>query len=418
MAMKDYYDIAIVGAGHAGVSVATHLVKGGYEGSVALLSTEATLPYKRPPLSKGYLLGTESVDDLPLRSAEYWNESAADLILDAAVTHVDPRLHTLKTVRGDVRYGRLVWTAGGRARSLPTPGVDLSGVYQMRSLEDAERLKAELGSAGRAVVVGAGYIGLEMASALVGLGLDVTVAEAGQRVLERVTGRTVSEFFERVHVRAGVDLRLQTIATAFNGVDDRVVSATLSDGSEVACDVVVLGVGMQANCEVLAAAGAAIGSGVEVDEMGRTSLEGVWAAGDCTHQIHPYARGQRVRLESVQNANDQAKVVASDLLGEPAASDEVPWFWSDQYSIKFKSAGIRNGYDTVITRGDPSTEAFSVLYLAGRQLVAIDCVNRPSDFAQGRALIKRGGIAEHVDFSDLGQPLKAAEGVVAGASEV
>jgi len=414
--MNRYYDVAIVGAGHAGVNVAACLVKGGYEGSVALLSNEATLPYKRPPLSKGYLLGTESVADMFLRSAEYWNESAVDLIHDAEVTHLDPRLRTLKTVRGDVRYGRLVWTAGGRARSLPTPGADLGGVYQVRSLDDAERLKAELGSAGRALVVGAGYIGLEMASALVGLGLEVTVAEAGQRVLERVTSRTVSDFFERVHVRAGVDLRLQTTVTGFNGVDDRVVSATLSDGSDVACDIVVLGVGMQANCEVLAAAGAACGVGVEVDQLGRTSLEAVWAAGDCTDQIHPYARGQRVRLESVQSANDQAKVVASDLLGAPAASEEVPWFWSDQYSIKFKSAGIRAGYDTVITRGDPSTDAFSVLYLAGRQLVAIDCVNRPSDFAQGRALIKQGGSADGVDLSDLGQPLNAARGVAATAS--
>ena len=399
------YDVVVVGAGHAGVNVTANLIKGRFEGSVGLLSDESSLPYKRPPLSKGYLLGTESLESLPLRSADYWAQSPAQLLCDSPVRAVDPAQRIVETGLGQqFGYRHLVWATGGRPRALPIPGIKLGGVHDLRTLGDANRLKDQMWSARRAVVVGGGYIGLEIAAAFCGVGLDVTVVEAAPRVLERVTSGVVSDFFDRVHREAGVDLRLGTTVTEFRGTGNRLNSALLSDGAEVGCDIAVVGVGMEPNVEVLAEAGATCFGGVEVDEFGRTDLPGVSAVGDCTSQLHPLGGGRRVRLESVQNASDQAKVVASDLLGHPVASTEVPWFWSDQYDVKLKSAGIRTAYDTMITRGDPSQDTFSVLYLADGRLVAIDCINQPTDFARGRNLIKNGTHISAEDYADPDRP--------------
>jgi 3-phenylpropionate/trans-cinnamate dioxygenase ferredoxin reductase subunit len=407
--MKHDYDVVVVGAGHAGINVVAHLTRGGFTGSVGLLSDESCLPYKRPPLSKGYLLGTESSDNLALRSGDYWAHSAARLINDARVRRVDPDRCVVLTESGDeVSYGRLVWAAGGRARSLPTPGIELAGVHSLRTLSDADRLKAQMWAARRAIVVGGGYIGLEIAAAFRGLGLDVTVVESGPRVLERVTSGVVSDFFHRLHRYAGIDLRLRTAVIEFRGTGQRLTSAVLSDGTEMGCDIAVVGVGMEPNVEVLADAGATCGNGVDVDEFGRTALDGVSAAGDCSNQLHPYGAARRIRVESVHNASEQAKVVASDLLGKPMTAREVPWFWSDQYDVKFKAAGISAGYDTLITRGDPTGGSFAVLYLARGQLIAIDCIDRPTDFSHGRALIKSGARIRHDDFADPERPLQLA----------
>jgi 3-phenylpropionate/trans-cinnamate dioxygenase ferredoxin reductase subunit len=403
------YDVVVVGAGHAGVNVAANLIKGGFEGSVGLLSEESSLPYKRPPLSKGYLLGDESLTSLALRSQDYWARSAARLHHDSHVTTVDPVRRTVITDDGRrFGYGRLVWAAGGRPRALPVPGAALDGVHTLRTLGDANALKDQMWSARRAVVVGAGYIGLEIAAAFRGMGLDVVVLEAGGRVLERVTSDVVSDFFDRVHRDAEVDLRLRSTVREFRGSGSRLSSAVLHDGTEIGCDIAVVGIGMEPNVEVLARAGATCAGAVEVDQFGRTNLDGVSAVGDCTSQLHPFAGGRRIRLESVQNASDQAKVVSSELLGKPTPSAEVPWFWSDQYHIKFKSAGIRADYDSVITRGDPAGEAFSVLYLADDRLVAIDCMNQPADFAHGRNLIKSGKELNVADYSDPDRPLQLA----------
>jgi 3-phenylpropionate/trans-cinnamate dioxygenase ferredoxin reductase subunit len=407
--MKQHYDVVIVGAGHAGVNVAAALTKGGFTGSVGLLSDEVCLPYKRPPLSKGYLMGVESGDSLLLRSADYWSRSAVELLYDAPVRQVDPARRIVLTDGGDeIGYGRLVWAAGGRARSLSTPGIDLTGVHSLRTLADADQLKTRMWVARRALVVGGGYIGLEIAAALRGLGLDVTIVEAGTRVLERVTCDVVSGYFQRLHRDAGIDLRLRTTVTQFRGTGHRLTSAKLSDGTEIGCDLAVVGVGMTTNIGVLAEAGAAASNGVDVDEFGRTSLEGISAAGDCVSQLHPYGRGGRIRVESVHNAHEQAKVVASDLLGKPTVTREVPWFWSDQYDVKFKAAGLNSGYDTLITRGDPTDGSFAVLYLADGQLIAIDCVDRPNDFAHGRALIKGNARIRVEDFADPQRPMQPA----------
>jgi 3-phenylpropionate/trans-cinnamate dioxygenase ferredoxin reductase component len=407
--MNHHYDVVIVGAGHAGVNLAGSLMKGGFIGSVALLSDETSLPYKRPPLSKGYLLGTESAENLPLRSTDYWTQSPVDLLYDASVCRVDARRRVVWTEAGDkVSYGRLVWAAGGYARPLQLPGIALTGVHNLRNLGDADRLKAQVWSARRALVVGGGYIGLEIAAAFRGLGLEVAVVETGARVLQRVTSSVVSDYFQRVHRAEGIDLRLNTTVAEFCGTGNRLTSAVLSDGTQMGCDIAVIGVGMEPNVEVLREAGAACRSGIDVDEFGRTSLEAVSAAGDCTNQLHPYGRGERVRLESVQNAGDQAKVVASDLLGTPTASNDVPWFWSDQYTVKLKSAGIIATYDAAITRGDPDSDSFAVLYIADGRLIALDCINRPTDFAHGRALIKSNAHIRHDDFADPERSLQLA----------
>ncbi|NKX55915.1 NAD(P)/FAD-dependent oxidoreductase [Arthrobacter mobilis] len=404
--MNEHHDVVIVGAGHAGVNLAAYLSKGGYQGSVALLSNETILPYKRPPLSKGFLLDAEPLESLPLRTAEYWAASPVDLQLGVEVLEVRPDEQTVVTASGrELTYGRLVWAAGGRARSLPLPGATLPGVHQVRTLDDVLALKQELPRASRAVFVGGGYIGLETAAAFRGLGLDVTVIEAAGRVLERVTSAEISEYFHRVHREAGVDIRLGATVKEFTERDGRVASVVLGDG-EVPADVVVVGIGLVPNIDILAAAGASCSNGIEVDELCRTSLPAVSAIGDCTSQLNPYAPDRRMRLESVQNANEQAKVVASDLLGRPAASGEVPKFWSDQYHIKLKTAGLIAGHDQMVVRGDPGSGVFSVLYLSAGRLVAIDSVNNPVDFAKGSALIKqRAQIAPEV-LADSAQPLQ------------
>lgn len=405
--MDARYDVVVVGAGHAGVNFTANLAKGGFTGSVGLLSDEASLPYKRPPLSKGYLLGAEEIETLPLRSADYWAQSSAQLHFRSRVVSIDPARRVVGTASGDsIGYRHLVWAAGGRARTLTTPGAALAGVHNLRTLTDAIRLKDQMVSARRALVVGGGYIGLEIAAAFRGMGLQVVMVEAGARVLERVTSQVVSEYFQRVHRDAGVDLRLQTTVTELRGVANRVHSAVLSDGDEVGCDIAVVGIGMEPNVEPLAEAGATCVGGVEVDALCRTDLESVSAIGDCASQAHPMSRGHRVRFESVQNASDQAKVAASDVLGRPAPSAEVPWFWSDQYHIKLKSAGVRLGYDEVVIHGDPEEDSFSAHYLAAGRLLALDCINRPADFARGRNLLKGQAEVDMADNIDSAKPLR------------
>lgn len=399
------YEVVIVGGGHAGVNLVANLAKGGFPGSVALLSDESCLPYKRPPLSKGFLLGTEPVDSLHLRSEDYWRTSSVELIRGAWVEQVRPDAHVVRTGDGrEIGYGTLVWAAGGRARRLPVPGADLDGVHLVRTLSDVERLKRHLPAAGSAVIVGGGYIGLEVAAAVRGQGLAVTVLEAAPRVLPRVTSPEVSAYFSDLHRAAGVEIMVDAQVTELRGTR-HVAAVALADGREIPADLVVVGVGLQANDEPLRAAGATCGDGVHVDELCRTTVPGVLAAGDCTNQELPGVSRRRVRLESLQNANEQAKVVASVLLGAPAASTAVPWFWSDQYTTKLKTVGLVGGHDTTVVRGDPGTGTFSVLYLSAGRLVALDTINNAADFAHGRAAVGMSADLE-VDVEALADPAR------------
>lgn len=399
------FDVVIVGAGHAGVNLAANLTKGGYRGTIALLGEESTLPYKRPPLSKGFLLGSETQESLPLRSADYWTNSQVELVVGSEVVQVLPDERTVVTRTGaPIRYGHLVWATGGRARTLPTTGANTAGVHTVRTIYDVIALKQELSSARRAVIIGGGFIGLETAAAFRGIGIEVTVVEAAQRVLERVTSPPVSEHFQRVHRSAGVDLRLGVGVVAFHG-RERVTAVELTDASLLPADLVVVGVGLQPNTEVLQAAGVSCNSqGVEVDEFCRTNLPHLSAAGDCTSQ--DVGSGRRVRIESVQNANEQSKVVASDLLGSPVATQEVPWFWSDQYDVKLKTAGLIGNHDDMVVRGNVSAGEFTVCYLSDGALIAVDCVNTPKDFAQARALLRQRTYLDREALTDPSRPLR------------
>ncbi|MFV2178559.1 NAD(P)/FAD-dependent oxidoreductase [Actinomadura sp. LOL_016] len=406
--MADRYDVVIVGAGHGGVQLATALTRAGYSGSVALIGDEPDLPYERPPLSKGFLAGTQTFEEITLRSPEYWADSPVQLIRGTRVTRVEAGGHEIVTAGGArIGYGRLVWAAGGTARALPVPGAALAGVHAIRTAADTRAVRGELPLVRRAVIVGGGYVGLETAAALKMHGMEVTVVEAQDRLLARVTSPVVSGHMARVHRNHGVEIRLDAGVRGFGGSAGRVRSVCLDDGAELPADLVIVGVGLRPNVDVLAAAGAVCSDGVDVDERCRTSLDDISAIGDCARQPSALAGGRPVRLESVQNAGDQARIAASDLLGEPAVARAVPWFWSHQYDVKLKTAGLLAGYDTVVLRGDPAGGAFSAVYLADGRVIAVDSVNSAADFAQGKTLVGRGVRAEPDEVADTGRPLKA-----------
>ncbi|MFJ2028747.1 NAD(P)/FAD-dependent oxidoreductase [Streptosporangium sp. NPDC087985] len=405
--MNREYDVVIVGAGHGGVHLATALVKGGYDGSVALVSAESAIPYERPPLSKGYLLGSESFDDIAFRTAAYWEKSPVELLLDSRVTEVRPGERRVVTEAGDeIGYGRLVWAAGGRARALPVPGHDLAGVHGIREIVGLDALRGELPGVKRAVIIGGGYIGLEAAAAFRTLGIEVTVIEVQDRLLARVTSPVISDFFLDLHRSAGVDVRLGTGVRELRGADGRVRSIVLDTGAEVPADLVVVGVGLLPNTELLAGAGAACGNGVEVDEFCRTDLPGISAIGDCASHSNPFAGGRRMRLESVQNATEQAKVVAADIAGDPRPYRVVPWFWSNQFKVRLKTVGIVSEYDELVVRGTPESGTFTVAYLSGGRIIALDCVNTAADFAHGKALVDHGANVKASMLADTSRPLK------------
>jgi len=401
------YDVVVVGAGHGGVHLATSLVKSGYAGSVALLGAELAAPYERPPLSKGYLLGAETFDDIAFRPATYWATSPVELLLGRRVTRVLPERRCVVTADGEpIGYRRLVWAAGGRARELPVPGQHLAGVHSVRTLADANAVRAELSTARAAVVIGGGYIGLETAAAFRKLGVAVTVVEQQPRLLARVTSPVVSAHFLRLHRAAGVDVRLGAGVTELRGTGGRVRSVALTTGEELPADLVIVGVGLVPNIEPLAAAGLACGNGVEVDERCRTTAPDISAIGDCASHPNRFAAGARIRLECVQNATEHARIAAADILGTPQQHGAVPWFWSNQYDVKFKTAGLLTGYDRDVVRGDPDSGAFTVGYLRDGRLVALDCVNTAADFSQGRLLVERGVAVDPHLLADPTHPLR------------
>ncbi|MFF8316494.1 NAD(P)/FAD-dependent oxidoreductase [Streptomyces bobili] len=386
--MSQHHDVLIVGAGQAGAQVAGELLDAGFPGTVGIVGAEDVPPYERPPLSKGYLLGEASAESLLFRPADRWAAEGAELLLGTEVVAVDPSEHVVTTAGGErLGYGHLVWAAGGRARALPVPGADLTGVHYVRTLDDADRLKAQLATARRAVVIGGGFIGLEAAAVFAKAGLQVTVVEAMDRLLGRVTSPAVSAFFAQVHREHDVDVLVGHGVVEITGGEGAVRGVALSDGREIPADIVVVGVGLVPNVEPIVRAGAAGANGVDVDESGRTTLTDVFAAGDCANFANTHTRHARMRLESVQNAVEQGRVVARTILGVAQPAPAVPWFWSNQYDIKFKTMGILTGHDTTIVRGDPSSGRFSVVYLLDGAVIAVDTLNNIRDYAQAKALI-------------------------------
>ncbi len=400
-------DVVIVGTGHAGAQAALALRQLGFEGTVLMVGRDSVPPYERPPLSKEYLAGDKPFERLLIRPQAFWAERGIDLMLEANVKAVDPAAKTLSVSGGEtVSYGTLIWAAGGDARRLSCPGALLAGVHVVRDKADADALAAEVAAgARRAVVVGGGYIGLETAAVLRKLGCEVVLLEMLDRVLARVAGEDLSRFYEAEHRAHGVDVRLGAEVEAIEG-DEHVTGVRLVGGETIPCDLVVVGIGIVPAAGPLISAGAAGANGVEVDEYCRTSLPDIYAIGDCAAHANPWAGGSVIRLESVQNANDMATTAARAICGDPQPYAAVPWFWSNQYDLRLQTVGLNLGHDATVLRGDPAERSFSLIYLKGGQVIALDCVNRTRDYAQGRKLVEaRASIAPEV-LMDVDTPLK------------
>ncbi len=376
----------IVGASHAGAQLATSLRQEGWTGEIVLIGEEATLPYQRPPLSKAYLAGKSTLDELAIRSTEFYVKQGIQL-LDATVEAIDRSAGHLFLSTGDeLPYDKLALCTGARPRRLRIPGADLAGVHYLRTAADVELIRQAAIAGRRAVIIGGGYIGLETAASLRALGLEVTVLEATERVLERVTAPEVSAFFDRVHRGEGVSIRTGTLVEALSG-GGRVSEVILASGDSVPADLVIVGIGVEPNTELAAAAGLVVDNGVVIDDQTRTSDPDIVAAGDCaTHDMARY--GRRIRLESVASAGEQAKVAAATVCGKSKTIAALPWFWSDQYDLKLQIAGLNTGYDEVILRGDPTRDRdFTCFYLRAGELIAADCINRPRDFMFSKRVI-------------------------------
>lgn len=404
-----YKDVVIVGAGHAGAQAASLLRQQGFTGSIAMIGDETELPYERPPLSKDYLSGEKSFDHLLLRPASFWIDKHIDLRLGLRVESLDASAHTLKTNDGsELGYGSLIWAAGGAPRRLSCAGHDLQGVHSVRTRADVDRMMAQLDTTRDVVVVGGGYIGLEAAAVLSKLGKSVIVLEAQDRVLARVAGEDLSRFYEAEHRAHGVDVRLGVMLEQLVGANGRVTGVQLQDGSVLPADMVIVGIGIIPAVAPLVAAGAHDRNGVLVDEYCRSELADVFVIGDCAAHVNRYcAIDVPMRLESVQNANDQAKTVAKFIVGQAEAYDAVPWFWSDQYDLKLQTVGLSVGYDLTVLRGDPASRSFSVVYLKHGRVLALDCVNLVRDYVQGKALVKAGSMPDLAALADSATPLKA-----------
>ena len=378
--------VVIAGAGHAAGQLVASLRQHKFEGQIVLVGDEPFLPYQRPPLSKKFLAGDMDAERLYVKPASFYEDAGVELHLDSKITAIDRENQRLQLAgKDDITYDKLVLALGSRVRQLAVEGTDLKGVHYLRSIADVEGIRGDMEPGRRLVVIGAGYIGLEVAAVAQQAGLDVTVIEMADRVMSRVVSPEISDFYQIEHTNQGVRLRLSTGVTALNG-KKRVKSVTTSDGADLRADLVVIGVGIQPNTELATDAGLAVDNGVVVDNHCMTSDPDIFAVGDCTS--HPNAIYERqLRLESVHNALEQAKTAAANICGGDVSYCEVPWFWSDQYDLKLQIAGLSEGHDDVVIRGNPAKRSFSCLYLTEGRLIAVDAINAPRDFVQSKQLI-------------------------------
>jgi 3-phenylpropionate/trans-cinnamate dioxygenase ferredoxin reductase component len=384
-----YHQILIAGGGQAAAQTVDTLRRKGFMGKLTVIGDEPWLPYQRPPLSKKYLAGILERERLLIRPAQFYSEHGVRVYTGRRVTEILRREQRVRLDDGAVMsYDALVLATGSQPRPLIAPGAELAGVHYLRTIADADRIRAECAAGRRLVVIGGGYIGLEAAATAHELGLDVTVLEMADRVMNRVTCAQLSRFYESEHARHGVRILCneKVRALAADSRSGRVRAVLTENGVEHPADIVIVGVGVVPAAEIAAAAGITCDNGIVTDECCRTSDAAIWAAGDCAN--HPSRHyGRRLRLESVDNAFEQGVTVAHNLLGTPTAHDKVPWFWSDQYDLKLIIVGVCQGFDAVVTRGAASTRSFSVCYLRAGELIALDSVNAPKDQMAARKLI-------------------------------
>jgi 3-phenylpropionate/trans-cinnamate dioxygenase ferredoxin reductase subunit len=423
--------VVIVGAGQGGLQVAASLRQEGYEGNIVLVGDEPGVPYQRPPLSKAYMLGASTAADLALKADSFFADQRIDYLAGERVFEIDRTGRTVALGAGQgagatgagatgagaagadsgvrLPFDHLVLATGARNRPLPVPGADLDGVVSLRTLADAADLKARLAAASEVVVIGAGFIGLEFASVAAKLGRRVTVVEAVGRPMARVVSPPISAHFVAAHERAGTVFRFGAGVARLLGDAGRVAGVELAGGERLSADLVVVGIGVLANAELAAAAGLAVANGVEVDATLATGDPAISAIGDCA--LHPSRWCETpVRIESVQNAIDQAKCVAARLVGRPAPYTAVPWFWSDQGADKLQTAGLAIGADRAVVRGDPESGRFSAFVYRGEKLLAVESVNRPADHMIARRLLAAGLSPSPDEAADEGVDLKALAG--------
>jgi len=400
--------IVIVGAGHAGGTAAALLRQNGYEGEVMLIGEEPVVPYQRPPLSKAYLKGEADAETLKLKPDEFYAEHDITLRLGTRAAAIDPAARTVSLKGGgEVPYDALILATGSVNRKLQIPGATAHDLHELRSLADAERLKAVLQPGERLAVVGGGYIGLEAAASARALGAEATVVELAPRVLARVACEQLSGFYQDYHRGRGVEILTGTSVTEVrHGAGGRVSAVVLSDGRVLDCDAVLVGVGAMACSGLAADAGLVCETGVVVDQACRTSDPAIWAIGDMTWRPMPLYGGRRHRLESVPNALEQAKQAVASILGKPAPAPEVPWFWSDQYDLKLQIAGVPFEAEDIIVRGDMAAARFALFHMKGDRIQAVEAVNAPPEFMAGRLLIGQGRPVDRARLADPSVSMK------------
>lgn len=398
--------VLIIGASHAAAQTSVSLRQGGYDGAITVIGDEADLPYHRPPLSKDFLSGNKSLDDILIRPAAVYENANIEMKLGVRVSEIDPGTKSVLTDEGEhIVYHKLVLTTGARVRRLPVSGEGLDGVYYLRDTKDVRAIKANIKARRKAVIIGGGYIGLETAASLKKQGMDITVLEAMPRILQRVTAPIMSEFYKRVHTEEGVNIFEGVMASKIESIDKRLrVQTTCNQNFDA--DMVIIGIGVLPNKELAEMAGLDVGNGIEVNEFCQSSDPDIYAAGDVTWHYNPMYR-RHLRLESVPNATEQAKVVANHINGKPKPYNSLPWFWSDQFDLKLQIAGLSEGYDDIIIRGDIyGSRSFAAFYFKGDEFLAVDAVNAPREFMMARMALSKGKTLDKKRLANLQMDLK------------
>ena len=398
--------MVIIGAGHAAGQAAARLRQEKYSGPITIIGDEAHLPYQRPPLSKAYLSGSQEVDRVYLRAEKFYQEKEIDLKLSTRATAIDPDAKAVELEDGSkIDYDKLLISTGSRPRLLSIPGSDLGGIHYLRTIDDVDGIRADMHEGANLVIVGGGYIGLEVAAVGIEQGLNVHVLEMEDRILQRVTTPTMSKYYDQLHKGRGVQIHTNTGVTGFSG--DAKVQKVMCGDTEFAADMVIVGIGIVPNIELAEAAGIICDNGIVVDDHCQTSNPDIYAAGDCTN--HPNALlDRRLRLESVPNAMDQARTSASNMLGGDKSYAAIPWFWSDQYELKLQMVGFSADGNREVLRGDMASNQFAVFYLKDNTVVAADTVNSPKEFMLCKQLV--GKEADSAVLADSTSDLKSLLG--------